>query len=178
MKTFEPEFDLDIQDDREKYLSEFGETIKIFRKEFKDKSDKNLKRALFFALRGYKDDLIEKHSEIVKKKKNGKDLNDDSTSDYHQLFLLLYQEPSIASPSLDCKDTCDSIITELIMFHNSIFNVYVTFIKEIEIDIERQSTNFNGDFNRYKRCPNYDQIWFRIKGCQWNCQWQEVFFER
>lgn len=51
------------------------------------------------------------------------------------------------------------------MFHNSIFNVYVTFIKEIEIDVERQSTNFNGDFNRYKRCPNYDDIWFRIKGC-------------
>lgn len=133
LKTVDPEFDIDMHDDREKYLSEFKEVLQIFKKEFKLAKDKNLKRAIFFALRGYKDELIESYSNIVKQKKLEEDL--------------------------------DAVITELIMFNNSIFNDYDNFRKEAELELEIQQTNFNGDMNRYKRCPHCGEIWFRIKGC-------------
>lgn len=132
-KTVDPEFDLDIQDERDQYLSDFKEVLQIFRQEFKAAKDKNLKRAIFFALRGYKDDLIESYAEIVKEKKS--------------------------------EENFDSVITELIMFNNSIFNDYDSFRKEAELELEIQSTNFNGDLNRYKKCPHCGEIWFRIKGC-------------
>ena len=67
-KTVDPQFDIDMQEDRQRYLLEFKDTLKIFESEFKSATDKNLKRAIFFALRGYKDELIESYSNIVKKK--------------------------------------------------------------------------------------------------------------
>ena len=133
LKTVDPEFDIDMQDDREQYLLEFKENLKIFESEFKSATDKNLKRAIFFALRGYKDELIESYSNIVKKKKLEEDL--------------------------------DAVITELIMFNNSIFNDYDSFRKKVELELEIQQTNYNGEMNRYKRCPHCGEIWFRIKGC-------------
>jgi len=133
LKTVDPEFDIDMHEDREKYLSEFREVLQIFKEGFKSAQDKNLKRAIFFALRGYKDELIESYSNIVKEKKLEEDL--------------------------------DAVITELIMFNNSIFNDYDSFRKEAELELEIQQTNFNGDMNRYKRCPHCGEIWFRIKGC-------------
>ena len=132
-KTVDPQFDIDMQEDRQRYLLEFKDTLKIFESEFKSATDKNLKRAIFFALRGYKDELIESYSNIVKKKKLEEDL--------------------------------DAVITELIMFNNSIFNDYDSFRKKAELELEIQQTNYNGEMNRYKRCPHCGEIWFRIKGC-------------
>lgn len=51
------------------------------------------------------------------------------------------------------------------MFNNSIFNDYDSFRKKAELELEIQQTNYNGEMNRYKRCPHCGEIWFRIKGC-------------
>ena len=68
-QTIDPEFDLDCCDVRDKYIKEFQDSLKIFSDEFQKANEKDLKRALYFAFRDYKDNLIKKYSEIVRKKK-------------------------------------------------------------------------------------------------------------
>ena len=129
-KTVYPEFDLDCIEDREKYIKEFQNSLKIIMAEFSKANDKDLKRAIYFAFRDYKDNLIEKYSEIVKGKK---------------------------------EDT-DSIITELIMFNNEIFNEYNRFKQSVESELDTQTKNLNGEYNRYKKCPYCGKIWFLFCG--------------
>lgn len=68
-QTIDPQFDLDCMDDREKYITEFQKSLKIFLAEFQKATEKDLKRALYFTFREYKENLIKKYSEIVRKKK-------------------------------------------------------------------------------------------------------------
>lgn len=125
-----PEFDLDCFDERDKYIKEFQKSLSLFMIEFQNTNEKDLKRALYFAFRDYKDNLIKKYSTFRGKK----------------------------------ADT-DSIITELIMFNNEIFNEYNRFKQKVELELDMQTKNFNGEFNRYKKCPNCRQIWFLLYGC-------------
>ena len=129
-QTIDPEFDLDCCDVRDKYIKEFQDSLKIFSDEFQKANEKDLKRALYFAFRDYKDNLIKKYSEIVRKKK---------------------------------ADT-DSIITELIMFNNEIFKEYNNFKRKVELELDMQTKNYNGEFVRYKKCPNCGKIWFLLYG--------------
>ena len=128
----DPEFDLDVMEDREKYINEFKHSLKIFNEEFRKATEKDLKRALYFSLRDYKDNLIKKYTEIIKGK----------------------------------KVDLDDIITETIMFNNTIFNEYNEFKKKVELELDTETKNFNGEFNKYKRCPNCGKIWFLVVGCK------------
>ena len=130
-QTIDPEFDLDCIEDRDKYIKEFQDALKIYGTEFRKTTDKDLKRALYFSLRDFKDNLIKKYNDIIK----------------------------------DKKADLDSIITELIMFNNTIFNDYNEFKKKVELELDTGSKNFNGEFNKYKKCPNCGRIWFLLKGC-------------
>ena len=94
-------------------------------------NDKDLKRALYFSLRDYKDNLIHRYNQIIKNK----------------------------------KADLDSIVTELIMFNNTIFNDFNEFKRKVERELETETKNFNGEFNKYKKCPNCGKIWFLVKGC-------------
>ena len=62
LQTIDPEFDIDVFEDREKYLEEFQESLKLFEDEFKKTKERDLKRALYFALKNYKENLIKKYS--------------------------------------------------------------------------------------------------------------------
>lgn len=103
-QTIDPKFDLDCIDDREKYIKELQDSLKIFLDEFKKATEKDLKRALYFTFREYKENLIKKYSEIVKQK----------------------------------KADIDSIITEIIMFNNEIFNEYNGCKQKVELELDTQ----------------------------------------
>ncbi len=51
------------------------------------------------------------------------------------------------------------------MFDNNIYNEFNEFRKQIESQIEVKSSNYNGEYNRFKKCPHCGIIWFKIKGC-------------
>jgi len=63
------------------------------------------------------------------------------------------------------KADLDSIVTELIMFNNMIFNKFNDFKKNVELELDTETKNFNGEFNKYKMCPNCGKIWFLVVGC-------------
>ena len=130
-QNIDPQFDFDVMEDREKFLNEFQDSLKIYKSEFLKAQDKDLKRALYFSLRDYKDNLIKRYNQIIQNK----------------------------------KADLDSIVTELIMFNNSIFNDFNEFKRKVEMNLETETKNFKGEFNKYKKCPNCGKIWFLVYGC-------------
>ncbi len=58
----------DLDDEREKYINEFQNRLKIFSEEFSKANKKDLKRNLFLSFKDYKDNLIHKFIEIAKGK--------------------------------------------------------------------------------------------------------------
>jgi hypothetical protein len=131
LATVENIFDFTVMEERSNYESEFDETLKNFKKEFKNAKDDDLKRAIFFAFKDYKEDLVERYSKTVRAKKA--DIN--------------------------------SLVTEVIIFNNIIFNKFNEFRMEVQSQIKIQSNNYNNEYNKFKRCPHCGQIWFKIKGC-------------
>jgi len=125
-------FDFSVMEEREKYENEFNETLKKFEEQFKKADNDDLKRAIYFAFKDYKEDLIERYSKAVQEKK---------------------------------ADT-ESIIIEVIMFNNFIFNKFNDFRMKAQSQIKIHTNNYNiNEYNRYKKCPHCGQIWFKIKGC-------------
>jgi len=122
--------------EREQYEDLFYKVIDEFKKEVEKAKDPDLKRALYFAFKDYKDYLLEEYSNVIRRKKiDGK-------------------EPDM-----------DSVIAEILMFDNNVYNEFNDFRKQIESQIEIKSSNYNGEYNRFKKCPHCGVIWFKIKGC-------------
>lgn len=124
-------FDFSVMDEREKYEDEFDKTLKKFEVELKKADNDDLKRAIYFAFKDYKENLIERYSQIVRNKKADN----------------------------------DSIIIEVIMFNNIIFDKFNAFRIKVQNQIKLQTNNYNKEYNRYKKCPYCGQIWFKIIGC-------------
>ena len=60
--------DIDVIEEREAFLKEFKESLEKFKTEYNSSKESALKFALYFAFVDYKDQLIERFSEIVEKK--------------------------------------------------------------------------------------------------------------
>ena len=60
--------DIDIIEDRDKFMNEFKDSLEKFKEEFNKASDNSLKFALYYAFVDYKEDLIERFSNLVKNK--------------------------------------------------------------------------------------------------------------
>jgi len=122
----------DFIDEREKYENEFNKALELFKNEFCNAQDDELKRAIYFGFKNYKENLIEKYLEEIKKK------------------------------NVDI----DSIILELIMFNNQIFNGFERFTKYVERNIKIKLSN-NNDVrcNTFKKCPYCGTIWIQTEGC-------------
>ena len=129
-------YNKDMAKERELYEDKFYEVLELFKKEVENAVDPDLKRALYFAFKDYKTILLEEYTNVIRNKKiNG-------------------NEPDM-----------DSVIAEVLMFDNKIFNEFNEFRKQIESKIEIKSSNYNGEYNRFKKCPHCGLIWFKIKGC-------------
>jgi len=135
-KTVPSLYNKDMAKEKEIFEDKFYDALDKFKEEIKKASDPNLKRALYFAFKDYKDKLLEEYTNTIRNKKiDGK-------------------EPDI-----------DSVISEVLMFDNNIFNEFNEFRKSIESQIEIESTSYNKEYNRFKKCPHCGIIWFKIIGC-------------
>ena len=68
LNTVGTDGDIDVIEEREQFLKEYKENLQKFKNEFNKASCNSLKFALYHSFVAYKDDLVERFSEIVKKK--------------------------------------------------------------------------------------------------------------
>ena len=135
-KTVPSLYNKDMAKEREIFEDKFFEGLEVFKKEVEEAKDPDLKRALYFAFKDFKDSLLEEYTNVIKNKRiDGK-------------------EPD-----------SDSIVAEILMFDNLLFNEFDLFRKQIESTIQISSTSYNGEFNRFKKCPHCGLIWFKVIGC-------------
>ena len=59
----------------------------------------------------------------------------------------------------------DSVVSELLLLDNEVSIIYENFRKKVEKSIEIKINNYNNEFYRFKKCPHYGTIWFKVKGC-------------
>ena len=45
------------------------------------------------------------------------------------------------------------------------YDKFEEFKKKVESKIEIQINNYNGEYNKFKKCPHCGIIWFKVKGC-------------
>ena len=108
-------YNKDMKKERELFEDKFYDALELFKKEVEKANEPDLKRALYFAFKDYKTILLEEYTNTIKNKKiNG-------------------EEPDM-----------DSVIAEVLMFDNKIFNEFDEFRKQIESKIEIKSSNYNG----------------------------------
>ena len=68
LNTVGTDGDIDVIEDREIFLNEFKDSLEQFKKEFNKASENSLKFALYYAFFDYKEELIDRFTEIVQKK--------------------------------------------------------------------------------------------------------------
>jgi len=135
-KTIPSLYNKDMAEEREKFEDKFYDALEEFKKEVNNAQDPDLKRAIYFAFKDFKTLLLEEYTNAIRNKRIGG------------------KEPDM-----------DSVIAEVLMFDNNIFNEFNEFRKQIESQLEIKSSNYNGEYNRFKKCPHCGLIWFKIKGC-------------
>lgn len=74
---------------KNKFLKEFNNALEIFDKQFDSSQDKALKRALYFTFRDYKNNLIEKFYDKVKKEKA---ISDDIIENVLAFSRIIYSD--------------------------------------------------------------------------------------
>ena len=136
VKTLNYDSPPEIEKQREIYEKNFEEVLGIFQTELNKAKDNELKRAIYFCFRDYKGLLLQDFINTVKKIKiNG-------------------EEPDY-----------DILAAEVLILDNRIMNGFNDFRKQIEKELDIQINNYNGEFNRFKKCPHCGLIWFKVKGC-------------
>lgn len=137
--------DLDLVDDeimkneRKGYISQFDYALSKFEKEVNKTTDGDLKRALFLCFRSFKNKLL----------------------DYYSNHLLNKDLGNID----DEDENLDLIFSEVLLFTNIISHKFDEFRTKIEKELDIQLTTYNGEFNKFKKCPYCKLVWFKIKGC-------------
>ena len=125
-----------LKEERKMFEDDFLYTVGLFNKELEKAGDNDLKKALYFCFKNYKENLLFQYRNCLEQKRiNGK------------------------------KVDLDVIISEILLFDNKIYDKFLEFKKKIESNIEIKINNYNNEYNKFKKCPHCGLIWFKVKGC-------------
>ena len=136
----------DVIDKRAEYLEKFKRAKKMFIEEVNKAGDKELKRALYFALKDYQENLVEKLTQ--------------------ELLKILNESEEEENNNDNNSDFSDDIYLQQVLFKNESLEDLKDLKKLIEKEgIMTQLFVFNGQYNTFRKCPNCGQIWFLYVGC-------------
>jgi GTP-binding protein EngB required for normal cell division len=104
--------DIDVIEDRDKFLNEFKNSLEKFKEEFNKANDNSLKFALYYAFVDYKEELIERFSEIVRKKVTDTDtaiveiitFNNEIFSDFNGFTKLVQSALKAETANFDNRE--------------------------------------------------------------------------
>jgi GTPase SAR1 family protein len=126
----------EITEKRKIFEQIFYEAMPQFKMEIEKTKDSDLIRALYFCFKDFKDMLYDQYAETLRSiKVKGKEIEEQH------------------------------IISAVLQFSNKLYNEFIDFRKYVESKIEVKLNNFNGEFNKFKKCPHCGLIWFKVVGC-------------
>lgn len=126
----------DLEEVRTMFENDFNASLSKFNESLDNATDNNLRKALYFCFKSYKENLLRQFRYSLEQKRiNGKEID------------------------------LNIIISEVLLFDNKIYDKYEEFKKKVESKIEIQINNYNGEYNKFKKCPHCGIIWFKVKGC-------------
>ena len=140
-------------------IPEIEQKIKIFENKFNvilndhinelNKHPENdLKLAIFFSLKSWKKKCLDEYSKALENINFQETISSEDGNEEDEDEKEL-EQISIAMFQLD----------------GAIKDKYEDFRKRIEKIVEVKINNYNGDYNKFKKCPHCGQIWFKIIGC-------------
>ena len=126
----------EVMEKRKIFENAFNETLSIFRNKIKETKDNDLIKAYYFCFKDYKDILYDQYAEVLKTIKiNGKELDESQ------------------------------IVSFVLQFSNKLYEDFSDFRKYVESKLEIKLNNYNGEFNKFKKCPYCGLVWFKVVGC-------------
>ena len=97
----------------------------------------DLIRSLYFCFKYFKDNLYEQQEQVLCAIRiKGKELEENQ------------------------------IVSSVLQLSNKFYNDFEYFRKYIESKLEVKLNNYNGEYNKFKKCPNCGLIWFKVLGCE------------
>jgi GTPase SAR1 family protein len=133
-----------------------------FIKHFKNATENNMKKARREFVKEF-DDALEIFQDEFDKPATDKALKRAlyfSFRDFKNNLIEKYYEVAKKEQVIS-----DSVIEHVLSFSNQIFHKFEDFRIKTEREIEVNLTNYNGETNRFKKCPHCGLIWFKIVGC-------------
>lgn len=132
LKYFKKATDDRMRQFHNEFIDDFEKAINIFLEKFDEPStDKALKRALFFALKDYKNNIIESYYDVAKRE----------------------------------QEYSEYVIEQVLSFSNQIYQDFEEFRIKAEKEMDVCLTDYEGENNRFKKCPFCGLIWFKTSGC-------------
>ena len=129
-------YNKNVKDERKMFEDDFFNAYTLFNEELNKATDNELRKALYFCFKNYKYFLLQQYREcLLQKRINGKELD------------------------------WDIVISEVLLFDNKIYDKFQEFKNKVESQYEIKINNYNGEFNKFKKCPHCGLIWFKVKGC-------------
>ena len=126
----------EISEKRKIFEDVFKDALYKFRAEVDKAKDSDLIRALYFCFKYYKDNLNEQYAEVLRSLRvKGKELEENQ------------------------------IVSSVLQLSNKFYNDFTDFREYIESKLEVKLNNYNGEYNKFKKCPNCGLIWFKVLGC-------------
>ncbi len=129
-------YNKNVKEERKMFEDDFFNVYKLFNEELDKATDGELRKALYFCFKNYKFHLLQQYREcLIQKRINGQELD------------------------------LDVVISEILLFDNKIYEKFQEFKEKVEKQYEIKINNYNGEFNKFKKCPHCGLIWFKVKGC-------------
>ena len=128
----------EITEKRKIFEDIFKDALYKFRTEVDKVKDSDLIRALYFCFKYFKDNLYDQYQQVLSAIRiKGKELEENQ------------------------------IVSSVLQLSNKFYNDFEDFRKYIESKLEVKLNNYNGEYNKFKKCPNCGLIWFKVLGCDY-----------
>lgn len=143
----------EIEEKRKIFEEKFNEILSDHQNEINKATDGDLKLAIYFCFKSVKKEILNEYGKILENIIN----NEETTKDE--------EEEENEEMENDEDRELEIVSTALMNFDSMIYNKFEAFRKNVEKYIEIKINNYNGEYNKFKKCPHCGQIWFKIIGC-------------
>ena len=147
-KVFQPE----VEKRRNIYEKKFNDILLDHQNEIKKANDGDLKLAIYFCFKSVKKSLLTEYGNTLEALINSEETTQDDDEEENE--------------DMENDDReLEEVSTAIMNFDSMIYNKFEEFRKNVEKDIEIKINNYNGEYNKFKKCPHCGEIWFKIIGC-------------